>query len=523
MALDNPDAWKKGCDCQGFYTQGKLTEAYNEIRCSRLEELESGRGGLRIHASAPLRSGDNVLGILNVATPAWEHFSARNLALLANMGAQMGIALERARLFDLLNEKRVHEQAALLKLSNQLLGQLDLDDILNYIVIEVKDLLQTDASAVFLLNEQGEYLTFRAVAGWRQDPVREKRQIPADETSASGWVVYNQQPLVYHRDDPDREIPVWTSEWLHGERFQSVAVVPMVSDEHTIGTLAVNMREHRIFEDDEIRFLQLMANQAAVAIEQGRLHKLEVRRQRLEKELAVGREIQLSLLPKSCPVVDGWQFCDIYQAARQVGGDFYDFFYLPDQDDQMALLIGDVSDKGVPAALFMGVCRTIIRSAALAGHSPSKTLTIANKQIINDSQSDMFLSVFYGVLEMGTGKLLFCNAGHNPPLRYRPSTDTFCELKSDGIVLGIIEEIELKEDEVDIAPCDILIFYTDGVTEAMNADFEEFGLDRLHFTIASFADRDAADILQAVVAAVNEFTDQVEQSDDFTLYIIKRL
>jgi sigma-B regulation protein RsbU (phosphoserine phosphatase) len=523
MDLNLPEAWKKGCDCQALCTNGNLTKAFNEIKCSRLDGLTEGRAGLRIHASAPVLSGDSVLGVLNVAAPNWEHFSSRSLALLTNMGVQMGVALERAMLFDLVREKRVHEQAALLNLSRKLLGRLDLDDILIYVVREVKELLQADASAVFLLDRSGDMLSFRAASGWREDPIGEDRRIPADDSSASGWVVRNQQPLVYHRDDPDREVPVWTANWLRIEQFQSVAAVPMISEEKTIGTLTLNMRQHRLFDDDELRLLQLMANQAAMAIEQARLHKSELQRLRLEEELAFGRQIQLSLLPKACPIVKGWQFCDAYSAAKQVGGDFYDFFFLPNKNDEMALVIADVSDKGVPAALFMGVSRTIIRSTAMSGLSPSATLTAANKLIIQESLSDFFISTFYSVLNLESGELTFCNAGHNPPLHFKSSLGIFEELKTAGIVLGVFEDVTLEQKSTNVHSDDILVFYTDGVTEAMNRFNEEFGLERLQDIVAANAAFKAEEILKAIVTAVDRFTGQIEQSDDFTLFVIKRM
>jgi GAF domain-containing protein len=160
MNLENPDAWKGGCDCQGFCNKGKLTEAYNEVRCSRLGEVEGEKRGLLVHASTPLRSGKRVLGILNVAAPTWEDFSPRALALLGNAGTQMGIALERANLFDMLKERRIHEQAALLDLSNQLLSLTDLNDLMDFMVGQVQNLLRVDAVALLLPGEISGQLDF---------------------------------------------------------------------------------------------------------------------------------------------------------------------------------------------------------------------------------------------------------------------------------------------------------------------------------------------------------------------------
>lgn len=160
MSIDLSAPWHGGCDCQGLCTRGKLTEAINEVRCSRLPEAQGDRRGLDVHASAPLFSGNKVLGILNVAAERWSQFEPRALALLGNVGAQIGIALERAQYFDMLKEKRINEQAALLDLSRQLLERPSLDELMNYLVDEVCRLSNADASAVILPGKDPQALEF---------------------------------------------------------------------------------------------------------------------------------------------------------------------------------------------------------------------------------------------------------------------------------------------------------------------------------------------------------------------------
>jgi sigma-B regulation protein RsbU (phosphoserine phosphatase) len=522
MDLDSPDAWKGGCDCQGFCNIGKLNEAYNEVRCSRLHGLSGNRDGVRVHASSPLSSGDQVIGILNVAAHDWEAFSPRSLALLTNVGAQMGAALERARLFDMLEERRVHEQAALLSLSNQLLNRSDLDDLVDYLVKEARRLSGADACSLVLPDENGDFLLFRAADGWLSDPVAEGRRVPADERSRSGQVMRSQKPLILSINEISDETSRWTAEWVATEGFMSVAIVPLIIQDRSIGTLVVQTREKRQFAENEIRFLQLMANQAAIAVDNARLRAEESQRLRLEEELNVGRQIQLSLLPKSCPSVDGWLFCDTYKAARQVGGDFYDFFELPGQSHHLGLVIGDVSDKGVPAALFMGVSRTIIRSVALSGLGPAAALQEANKLILAETQSGLFLSAFYGILDVQSGHLTFSNAGHNPPLWYRSADDQIVQLTTKGVVLCVLDEVALEEGNVQVSANDLLVFYTDGVTEAMNADYEEFGEARLRDVVTRNAQGTATDVMKAIVNSVEKFMGDQEQTDDLTLFVIKR-
>ena len=520
-ALANAGLWVGGCECQRLCNQGRLTEAYNEVRCSRLVSLSGDRRGLAVHASVPLRSGDRVLGILNLFGPDWTSFSPRALALLTNVGNQMGIALERARLFDLLGEQRVHEQAALLDLSNQLLSRLDLDDVVGYVVEEARRLLQADACALLLPGEEPGYLAFRAASGWHLDPVASQRQVSTDEGSGPGLVMRTRQPLLVE-DIEASGSPDWETDWFWAEGFRGHAVVPLVVDGRSIGVLMIDTRQPRLLNEDEVRFLRLMANQAAIAIEKARLHREEIERQQLEQELTIGQQIQLGMLPKDCPVVPGWEFAAIYRAARQVGGDFYDFPELPGDPGRLGLVIADVADKGVPAALMMALSRTMVRTAAADGRSPSAALSLANELILKHSQTDLFVTAFYATLDTHSGRLTYANAGHNRPMWLQSGSGEIQELAARGIVLGILEDIELEEREIDVAPGDVLVFYTDGVTEAMNTDGQQFGRERLRAAVAGNPGASAQQILSAVVDAVKAFAGHAPQSDDRTLFVVKR-
>ena len=526
MLLDNPQAWKKGCDCQTMCTNEQLDEAYNEVRCSRLASVEGDKAGLHVHASTPLRSGKEVLGILNVAAPDWESFRERDLALLTNVGGHIGVALERARLYELLQEQRIHEQAALLDFSNQLLARHELVDLMDYLVLEVRRLLQVDACALLLPDDSDpDYLNFTAATGWRTDPVAAGRRVPADDRSGSGGVMRTQEPIVVENVE-EREQAPWSGGWVQEEGFKSAAIVPLIAEGRSIGALVVDTRHTRRLDEEAVRFLQVMANQAALALEKARLHQEEIQRNRLEEELSVARQIQLSMLPPASPVIKGWQFAAHYQAARQVGGDFYDFFGVPVAEgdrERLALVVADVADKGVPAALFMALSRTTIRNVAISDRTPAAALTQANEFILNDSQTDLFLSAFYALFTAGSGRLTYCNAGHNPPLWYQSGRDAFRPLSGDGIVLGVLDDVSLQDAAIEVAPDDLIVFYTDGVTEAMNDGMEEFGTGRLQSAISGSAGRDAEDVLQAIVAAVDAYAGGMPRWDDVTLVVARRL
>jgi len=235
MAADSVLAWRKGCDCQSLCRKGKLSHAYNEVQCSRLAEADGERAGLAVHASTPLQAGESLLGILNVAAPSWHAFSERSLALLTNVGNMMGVSLERARLFDLVQAQHIHEQAALLKVSSQLLSRRDLDDLMDYLVTAVRDLLNVDACALLLPGDDPAYLQFQAASGWQTEPVANGYRVPADSRSGSGQVMHSLQPLLTAEEGNHPIASLWMSDWLHAEGFQSAAIVPLVVEDRAIG------------------------------------------------------------------------------------------------------------------------------------------------------------------------------------------------------------------------------------------------------------------------------------------------
>jgi sigma-B regulation protein RsbU (phosphoserine phosphatase) len=246
--------------------------------------------------------------------------------------------------------------------------------------------------------------------------------------------------------------------------------------------------------------------------------------QMLEKEMALGREIQLSLLPEAPPALPGWEFAAYYEAAREVGGDFYDFLPLPAGPRHVGLVIADVSGKGVPAALVMARTCTMIRTAVQQGHSPSAALDQANTLLMSYTRSHLLLiTALCAFLDGDTGRLVYANGGHTRPLWFRAETGTVEELQAPGIILGVFETLDLEERTVDLAEGDLLVLYTDGVTEAMDAQHHLFGESPLRETIRAAASDGggARQVVDAIVNAVQNHTGTDAQSDDLTLVVIR--
>jgi serine phosphatase RsbU (regulator of sigma subunit) len=253
-----------------------------------------------------------------------------------------------------------------------------------------------------------------------------------------------------------------------------------------------------------------------------RLMEEEVRRQRMEEELAVGRRIQLSLLPTSCPVIPGYELAAGYRAAHQVGGDLYDFISPPVSPDHVHIVVADVTGKGVPAALYMAVSRTLFHTHGLENPTPSRALDRVNQFIRQDRTTPLFLSAFYAVLEKHNGCLTFANAGHNPPLWIHAATGQISELEARGIVLGAFDSYIPEERMVILEPGDAVVFFTDGITEARNQAGDFLDEEGLLAILHSQKWEHAEDLLDAIITSVDTFSTGAPQMDDFTVVVLRR-
>jgi sigma-B regulation protein RsbU (phosphoserine phosphatase) len=244
----------------------------------------------------------------------------------------------------------------------------------------------------------------------------------------------------------------------------------------------------------------------------------------LKKDLTTAREIQQYILPQVFPPFpEDSDKLDIYasmEAAKDIGGDFYDFFRI--DDDRIALVIADVCGKGIPAALFMAVSRTMIRSKGSQCDDAAECLTESNRVLAAYSVDCMFLTVFYAIYNTKTGLITYCNAGHNPPHLLR-ANGTIEELPAPkNTIVGAFDNIDFKEDTLQLEHGDTLVMFTDGVTEAMTKTYEEFGTERLDNILSGLVGKGSQEIIETVKAGIKEFVDGAEQSDDITMLVLKR-
>ncbi|MBN1762812.1 MAG: SpoIIE family protein phosphatase [Methanomicrobia archaeon] len=241
--------------------------------------------------------------------------------------------------------------------------------------------------------------------------------------------------------------------------------------------------------------------------------------ERKRQELKIAHEIQQSFLPDAIPLLRGFELAALNLPAKEVGGDFYDF--IPISKDKMGLTIADVSGKGVPAALFMALSRTLVRANARNNPSVAEVIRDANSMITADSKSGMFVTLFYAILDLKKRTLTYVNAGHNPPVLFEEKSGDLIMLRARGIALGAMDEIELEERTLELASGDAVVFYTDGVTEAVDAHEQQFGEERLVRLIRESHGLSAQELVERIKETVLAFCGDTPQYDDITLMVLK--
>ena len=409
--------------------------------------------------------------------------------------------------------------ALVYRLSQTFNSTLDLDEVLNRVMDEVITTTRAERGFVMLREASGD-LAFRVARGMDQETIDHPEfQISRGVVER---VAQEGQPMLASDAQRDDRLSMRLSVMTLGLR--SILCVPLKIKDTVSGVIYVDNRlQSGIFVPGDLELLTAIASSAAIAIENARLYQVAVEKGRMEQELQLARNVQASLLPAGVPQIPGWDFAACWQPARQVSGDFYDF--IPGQAGQIDLVMADVSGKGMPAALFMALSRTIVRASM--GHSPSAAEDIAraNRLVCADAKDGMFVTVFGARLNSDTGDVTYVNAGHNPPLlcKQGDGEGTLTDLMPTGMALGILEDFVFEQHTVHLEPGDFMLLYTDGVPDATGPQSQCFGMERLRRVILENRHASAAELLVEIERAIGEFTGATEQFDDIAIMIAKRL
>jgi sigma-B regulation protein RsbU (phosphoserine phosphatase) len=405
--------------------------------------------------------------------------------------------------------------ALLYRISQDFNSSLDLDEVLNRVIDEVIAAVRAERGFLMLRDAAGQ-LHFRVARGIERHTIEQ----PQFQVSRSVIVHVAEEgrPLLTSNAQDDAWLKTHRSVAVLGLR--SILCVPLQIKGSLLGVIYVDNRlQSGIFQPADLDLLTAIASSAATAIENARLYQVAVEQGRLERELQMARELQASLLPREAPQLAGWDFAAYWQPARQVSGDFYDF--IP-TGQGVGVIIADVSDKGMPAALFMALSRTIVRASLIRSDSPAEGMTQANRLICADSPNSMFVTLF-GAQLAASGELIYVNAGHNPPYLYRAAIEQPQRLARTGMALGLDDTLRLEQRAAHLDPGDTLVLYTDGILDALNARGEEFGDTRLRRVCARRRTETASQIVAALRDEVLAFVGDQPLADDCTVVIVKRV
>lgn len=405
--------------------------------------------------------------------------------------------------------------ATLYEITRSLNSSLELDVVLENVMDRVIGVAGAERGFLMLRSETTGELEFRVARGInRSDLESPEFQV---STTIVKHVEKTRLPLLTDNAQFDSRLKGGGSIMVLGLR--SILCVPILVRDRLTGLVYVDNRLHvGLFNEGHRDLLAAFAAQAGTAIENARLYQVAVEKGRMEKELQMAQDIQRGLLPTTLPCLPGYEIAADWRTAREVAGDFYDCFEL--DENTLGVVIADVSDKGAPAAIFMAVARSLLRGAALATPAPEAALRQANLTILKDTQSGMFVTIYYALLRPG-GRITGVNAGHNRPLLLRTRRKAHEFLPRGGRPLGWFEDLPVQPLDYVLDPGDVLVFYTDGLTEAENIRQEPYGEDRLLDVVRTNADRPAAAILSAITDSVLAFMDVAPPFDDMTLVVVR--
>jgi len=419
-------------------------------------------------------------------------------------------ALEKMR-------ERLENLKECFRISGLINSSLQLDEVLENIMLTSRSILKADACSLMLVDEKSDELVFAVAQGPAADKLKGGVRIKRGQGIA-GTVYDSGEPLLienaYEDSRFNREV-----DRLTGYRTQTILCVPLKIKERVIGvSQAINKLDGSNFNEEDKETLSLLCANAAIAVENARLHQEILCRRQIEQDLAFATSIQLSFLPREMPKLQGFRFSAHYQSAREVGGDFYDF--IPLDDDRIGILIGDVSGKGVASALFMARFTTDFRVLAIREQNPENLMRRANEIVCAQSCRGMFVTLLYMVLNKNGGGAVYVNAGHLPPIIWNGSQGKYATLRgSGGPPIGIVPDQNYSSASMSLNPGDCILLSTDGLMEAKNDRGERFGWERIENSLSA-GDSEVESAKSRISFSLSQFVGECPQADDITLVLV---
>ncbi len=383
--------------------------------------------------------------------------------------------------------------------------------LLDFIVESVRDVIDYDAAGVFLRDPENQ--TVKCVTGrGYSEPDQPAEIVLEGDAGIVGWVISTGESVITAEVEDEPHYLKMRPE------TRSELTVPIASDGQVIGAFTLESDQPHNFSEKDLEWLTVLATQVGVAIDRARLHQELLEKKRLDEELRIAREVQLSLLPTSAPEVPDLDIAGLNIPSRDIGGDYYDF--IPIVQGHLGIVIADVSGKGIPASLIMASFRAFLRAEIRHNYAIQMIFARVNNLLREILQLNQFVTAFYGVLDLERRRFTFSNAGHHPMLLLRPDGKVR-QLKTGGTVLGVFENAFYDEEFIDLKPGDLFLLYTDGLVEAENRAGQMFGRKRLEKFVRANSDQTAAQLCESIYVEMRRFTKESRLDDDTTIVVAK--
>ena len=491
---------------------GKVAETRQPILLNDVSTADyyiSANPGVRSELAVPLIAKNRLIGVLDIESEQPGFFRPENLHILTVTASRIAQAIENARLY-----ARVSRQAQTLEVLNEIAVELasilDLNPLLERIGQLLRRLIDYQMFTIMLLDEKGETLITRYAwrFGYTHAPMR---RIPTS-TGLVGAAVREWRTLnVPDVNKDQRYLPM-------NPETRSELIVPLFYKARVIGVLDLEHTRPAFFNEEHERMLTTLASQIAIAIENARLYQAVRRQERqLERDIAMAREVQLRLLPSEAPTHTNAEMAVRFLPARTIGGDLYDFIdYGPNRS---AIVLGDVSGKAAPAALFAALVSGIMRAAAAQQAEPAAMLALLNDAMQERKLESQYVTMLFTLWNDDTRTLQVANSGAVPPVFCRAGQ--FQPVKAEGFPLGMFPDVTYEEFSIATQPGDVIVFVSDGIGDAENEQEEMYGEDRLAELLCASRNLPAGEIAEAILADVTRFQGTHDRFDDETIIVLR--
>ena len=404
----------------------------------------------------------------------------------------------------------------LLDITKTISRSLDLDEVLSLVMDTLGSLIPYDAAGIYLIEfsdaDNSPYIfKSKVIRGYQISFDLIEPRLKIGE-GFLGVVAQTGKPIISPDVSKDQRY------FAARELTRSELVAPIISNEHVIGVFDLESDRLNAYTDDDLEVMQLLTSQVAIIIEKVRLHDEVVEKKRIQAQLEIARSVQLELLPENDPVVPNFDVSAYIFPTEEVSGDYYDWVKV--FDDQIGIVVADAVGKGIPAALLMSFLRACLRACVQIGYAPHIAFSKVSNLLRDSTEENQFITAIYGLLDSTNKTFVFSNAGHNPPLLIKADGE-YRFVEYGDMPLGMFDDVHYHQHFIRFEPGQVMVIYTDGVTEAANPNGEEYGAERFAKRVLDCIDMPAKKMIDHIRKGVADFTERKFLDDDGTLFIVK--